>query len=91
MRFKLGACILLLLVQASILTEIWEYGHNTLLHNGAWQSIKASLYRGSNAAVTFMITRQGLSQNTLNLGAWLGFQELRYKQHCPLKSWNSIF
>jgi lysophospholipase L1-like esterase len=72
--------LVLWLVGAGFATELWVYQHNTLAANGRWVTTKSALERGVNGAGTYALTRKSLSGNHLDLGAWLGFQEVQLRE-----------
>jgi lysophospholipase L1-like esterase len=61
---------------AQLVTDGVLYTQNTLHRNGRWQSAKVDLEFGVIGAVATVVTRVPLSGNRLDLGAYLGFQEL---------------
>jgi lysophospholipase L1-like esterase len=73
-----GIILLVMAVSALLAAEILLNLQNTLYQNGRWNCTKPQLRRGVNGAVSFLTTRTALSGNHLNLGAWLGFQEVLY-------------
>jgi len=77
--------LLTVIVAAGLFTEIYLSRQNTLLHNGRWRSSKTSLARGVMGAAAFMVTPTALSRNRLNLAAWHGFQEVKYRDPLNLR------
>ena len=50
--------------------------NNTLENNGCWTSTKECLEDYANGSSSFMRGTQALAGRRLNLGAWLGYQEI---------------
>jgi lysophospholipase L1-like esterase len=65
---------------AGVICESVLHRRNTLHNNGAWLSSKVELEKGVIGAVAYVLTRPALAMNVLNLGAWLGHQEVLLRQ-----------
>jgi lysophospholipase L1-like esterase len=65
---------------AGVICESVLHRRNTLHNNGAWLSSKVELDKGVIGAVAYVLTRPALAMNVLNLGAWLGHQEVLFRQ-----------
>lgn len=61
---------------AEVICESVLHGRNTLHNNGEWLATKLELEKGVIGAVAYVLTRPALAMNVLNLGAWLGHQEV---------------
>lgn len=73
-RFFHLACAVLAAYGAA---AVWRDRHNTLQLYPEWTSVKTELALGVNGAHAFTLTPISLLRQQLNLGAWLGHQELR--------------
>jgi lysophospholipase L1-like esterase len=60
--------------------------NNSLLDNGRWISGKMQCERALVGAVAFFVTRRPLAGDRLDLGAWHGFQEVRYRDPVDVRS-----
>ena len=56
--------------------ETWALWENSLLVHPEWVATKPTLGRGVMGALAFASGSQAVARNRLNLGAWLGFQEV---------------
>lgn len=65
---------------AGMICESVMHRRNTLHNNGAWLSSKLGLEKGVIGAAAYVLTRPALAMNVLNLGAWLGHQEVLFRQ-----------
>lgn len=63
-----------------LLTEIVLYSQNSLYLNDRWVVQKRMMKMGLIRADEFLLTRTPLAQNVLNLGSYLGYQEVLYRQ-----------
>ncbi len=72
--------IFLILVLSFVFTSLILYRQNTLYTNDNWNATKMNLDKGVMGTFTFYLTRNALSKNHLNLGAWHGSHELIYKE-----------
>ncbi len=58
--------------------------HNTLEHNGQWNSTKTQLEKGVMGSWSFFQGTQPLRHNHLDLSAWFGYQEvISKKEYTP--------
>lgn len=84
-RRLVAACVLVLLAVTAIeLTEARLAWSNTLHRNGRWTSSKVALETGVVGAVAFFVTPKALVHNRLDLAAWLGFEEVLYRDPIAL-------
>jgi lysophospholipase L1-like esterase len=67
-------------------TETYLHSQNTLYNNGNWTSSKMELAKGVIGAAAYVITRPALGRDALDLGAWLGYQEVLFKTPMELGS-----
>lgn len=74
LRFFHVACAVL---AAYGVAALWRDRHNILELYPEWTSVKTELALGVNGAHAFTLTPISLLMQALNLGAWLGHQELR--------------
>jgi len=75
-RLTLLAGLILWISITLVATELIEYNRNTLERDGAWISSKPLMQMHLMGAHGFLVTRNALSRNQLNLGAWFGFNEV---------------
>lgn len=73
---SLFAYIALTLLAALTLSQLIGYSQNTILNNGQWTVEKRMLTVGVMGADESLLGRQLVAGNTLNLGAWYGYQRL---------------
>ena len=74
----LAVCVVLQSALGVVAARAWLAQHNTLLANGRWASTKTELERGLMGAYAFVTERNALAGGMLNLGAWHGYNEVRY-------------
>jgi lysophospholipase L1-like esterase len=72
--------VLLLIVPAAALTEVYLLLHNGFAANGRWIASKEKCGIVPVGAKRFATGLQALAGNRLNLGAWFGFQEVLSKE-----------
>ena len=72
------ASLILWIAITVVATELVEYNRNTLLRNGAWISSKPLMQMHLMGAHGFLVTRNALSRNRLNLGSWFGYNEVHF-------------
>ncbi len=70
------SCLFLALPLALVLTEIRLYSANTLAGNGRWVSAKPLMQVPLMGARQYLVTRNALAGNRLDLGAWHGYNEV---------------
>lgn len=75
-QIKLFAFICFALVQTYFLLQFIGYNKNTLSKKTDWASVKLIHQLATMGAPHYMLTRNGLFQNQLHLGAWHGYQFL---------------
>ncbi|MDO9020718.1 MAG: SGNH/GDSL hydrolase family protein [Deltaproteobacteria bacterium] len=83
---RIAACWVaaLIAIAAIELTEAWLSWKNTLQHNGRWISSKVALRTGVVNAVAFVVTPRALTGSHLDMGAWLGFEEVLFRDAIAL-------
>ncbi len=79
-QVKLFILICLALIQTYFLLQFIGYNKNTLSKKTDWASVKLIQQLATMGAPNFMLTRNGLFQNQLHLGAWHGYQFLALTQ-----------
>lgn len=86
-RYKVEFVLWILsgIVLAAIGTEAWLSHRNTLNANGRWTVTKAGIRRVPADGLLFLLTRQTLARNRLNLGAWRTHQEVLFNQPLDLQ------
>jgi len=67
---------LLFLITVLLCTEVYRYSRNTLVENGRWVSSKPLLDLTPMGSGHFLLTRNALHRNRLNLQAWHGYNEV---------------
>ena len=77
---RLLVFIFLAILQTFFLLEFIGYNKNTLSKKHDWASVKLSQQLAATGSAHFMLTRNGLYQNQLHLGAWHGHQLLSLTQ-----------
>ncbi|MBI3552424.1 MAG: hypothetical protein HY077_07885 [Elusimicrobia bacterium] len=70
-------------------TEFLQYSQNTLLLNGRWISTKRTFEMGVMGSDSFLLSRQALHHNRLNLAAWYGCNEVLWRR--PFKPRGIVF
>lgn len=75
----------LILSSSYIFAKLYSYSTNTLSNNNNWVASKNFKEVSLMGAGHFMITRNGLHKNQLQLGAWHSNQEVIYKKPTSLK------
>lgn len=79
LRRHLGSVLataLLTLAASVAVVETWALWENSLRRHPQWVATKPTLGRGVMGALAFASGPQAVARNRLNLGAWLGFQEV---------------
>ena len=84
-RVTILIVLTLQILATNYLTNTYLSSRNTLYNNGHWKSTKTTLERGVMGAYKFILSRQALSKNRLNLAAWHGFQEVIHYQKFSAK------
>ncbi len=69
-----------------ICAEIFQYSQNTLAANGRWVNSKNLMQVTPMGSYHFMLTRNALRGNHLNLGEWHGYNEVHFNQVFEPKS-----
>lgn len=76
--FVVGCLLWIALVITT--TEFIQYSRNVLSLNDRWVSSKLLMQMPPMGAYHFVLTRNALERNQLNLGAWHGFNEVHLNQ-----------
>ncbi|HEX2485173.1 MAG TPA: hypothetical protein VHQ66_07730, partial [Myxococcota bacterium] len=79
LRSQFGALVTttaLLLATSVAIVESWGIWQNSLRVHPEWVATKPTLGRGVIGAIAFASGPQAVARNRLDLGAWLGFQEV---------------
>jgi hypothetical protein len=76
---KLSLILILTILVSLLSAKIYLLSKNTLLNNGQWDSGKLNLDLHVIGAENFYTETQPLNNERLNLGAWLGYQEVYTK------------
>lgn len=74
-----GGCLLWIALVITA-TEFIQYSRNVLLLNGHWVSSKVLMQMPPMGAYPFVLTRNALQRNQLDLGAWHGFNEVHLNE-----------
>lgn len=75
---------LILLGASVIAAQARGVNRNSLRLHPEWQSTKPLLAKSLMGAQAFVDSGQAVARNRLNLGAWFGFQEVRYGRQITL-------
>ena len=81
---------LLLLLSVLLCTEIYRYSRNTLVENGRWVSSKPLLDLMPVGSGHFLLTRNALHRNRLNLQAWHGYNEVHLNRVFELGAMEAV-
>ncbi|MES2304426.1 MAG: GDSL-type esterase/lipase family protein [Gemmatimonadota bacterium] len=81
----IGINLALLLIACAIATRARALRFNALRLHPHWVATKPNLARAVMGATYFLEEPQTLDRGRLHLGAWFGFQEVRYDAPLPLR------
>lgn len=88
-KFRIFVTLPFVLIAVLLFNNFWSYKNYTLYENGKWESEKTLLKKGVVATWCMVFTKAGLSKNELNISAWQGYQELKYK--APINPTSVLF